>query len=172
MVLWLAGVAAAVDVVRSQPQPADIILTNGKVVTVDDRFSIASAIAIRGERIVAVGSDRDVAAFAGAETRRIDLGGRTVIPGLIDNHMHLLRAGTTWQYEVRLDGVDSRKAALDLLRARAKTTPRGEWIYTLGGWAMEQFADDKTPFTRAELDRALPDHPVFLQASVLPRLSQ
>ena len=165
VVLWLAGVAAAVDVVRSQPQPADIILSNGKVVTVDDRFSIASAIAIRGERIVAVGSDRDVAAFAGAGTRRIDLGGRTVIPGLIDNHMHLLRAGTTWQYEVRLDGVDSRKAALDLLRARAKTTPRGEWIYTLGGWAMEQFADDKTPFTRAELDRALPDHPVFLQAS-------
>ena len=79
--------------------------------------------------------------------------------------MHLLRAGTTWLSEVRLDGVESRKAALDALRARAKTTPRGEWIYTLGGWAMEQFADDKTPFTRAELDRVAPDHPVFLQAS-------
>ena len=103
---WLAGVAALAAMVQAQPQPADIILSNGKVVTVDDRFSIASAIAIRGERIVAVGSDRDVAAFAGAGTRRIDLGGRTVIPGLIDNHMHLLRAGTTWQYEVRLDGVD------------------------------------------------------------------
>jgi predicted amidohydrolase YtcJ len=165
VVLCLAGVAAAVTMVRSQPQPADIILSNGKVVTVNDRFAIASAVAIRGERIVAVGGDRDVAAFAGAGTRRIDLGGRTVIPGLIDNHMHLLRAGTTWQYEVRLDGVESRKAALDLLRARARTTPRGEWIYTLGGWAIEQFADDKAPFTRAELDRAVPDHPVFLQAS-------
>jgi predicted amidohydrolase YtcJ len=165
-IVWcLTGIAAAVVVARSQTQPADIILTNGKVVTVDDRFSIASAVAIRGDRIVAVGSDRDVAALAGTATRRIDLAGRMVIPGLIDNHMHLLRAGTTWQYEVRLDGVESRKLALDRLRDRAKTTPRGEWIYTLGGWAMEQFADDKTPFTRAELDRAVPDHPVFLQAS-------
>src|SRR5688572_29656599 len=165
VLLCLASVAAAVVFARSQVQPADIILSNGKVVTVDGRFSIASAVAIRGERIVAVGSDRDVAALAGAATRRIDLAGRTMIPGLIDNHMHLLRAGTTWQYEVRLDGVESRKAALELLRARAKATPPGEWIYTLGGWAMEQFADDKTPFTRAELDRAVPDHPVFLQAS-------
>ena len=165
VVLWLATVAAAAVIARAQAQPAEIILSNGKVVTVDDRFSIASAVAIRGERIVAVGSDRDVAAFAGPATRRIDLGGRTVIPGLIDNHMHLLRAGTTWQFEVRLDGVESRTVALDLLRARAKTTPRGEWIYTLGGWAMEQFADDQTPFMRAELDRAVPDHPVLLQAS-------
>ena len=163
--LCLAGVVAAGLIAQSQAPSADLILSYGKVVTVDDRFSIASAIAIRGERIVAVGGDRDVAAFAGAGTRRIDLAGRTLIPGLIDNHMHLLRAGTTWQYEVRLDGVESRQAALDRLRARAKTTPRGEWIYTLGGWAMEQFADDKTPFTRAELDRVVPDHPVFLQAS-------
>ena len=66
VVLWLASVAAAVVVARAQVQPADIILSNGKVVTVDDRFSIASALAIRGERIVAVGSDRDVAALAGA----------------------------------------------------------------------------------------------------------
>ena len=163
--LSLAGIAIAVAIVRSQPQPADIVLSNGKVVTVDGAFSIASAVAIRGERIVAVGSDRDVAAFVSAGTRRFDLAGRTVIPGLIDNHMHLLRAGTTWQHEVRLDGVESRNAAIERLRARAKTTPRGEWIYTLGGWAMEQFADDKTPFTRAELDRAVPDHPLFLQAS-------
>jgi predicted amidohydrolase YtcJ len=161
----LAGVVAAVAMLRSQPQPADIILSNGKVVTVDDRFSLASAVAIRGERIVAVGSDRDVAAFAGTGTRRIDLGGHTVIPGLIDNHMHLLRAGTTWQHEVRLDGVESRVEALNRLRARAKTTPTGGWIYTLGGWAIEQFADDQRPFTRAELDRAIPDHPLFLQAS-------
>jgi predicted amidohydrolase YtcJ len=163
--VWLASIAAAVVLAQSPTQPVDIILSNGKVVTVDDRFSIASAIAIRGSRIVAVGGERDVGALAGPRTRRIDLAGRTVIPGLIDNHMHLLRAGTTWQFEVRLDGVESREAALDRLRARARTTPRGEWIYTLGGWAIEQFTDDKTPFTRAELDRAVPDHPLFLQAS-------
>ena len=73
--------------------------------------------------------------------------------------MHLLRAGTTWQREVRLDGVGSRAQALELLRARARATPAGEWIYTLGGWALEQFADDARPFTRDELDRVVPDHP-------------
>ena len=100
-----------------------------------------------------------------ATTRRIDLQGKTVIPGLIDNHMHLLRAGTTWQREVRLDGVGYRKQALDLLAERAKAMPPGEWIYTLGGWTVDQFADDDRPFTREELDRVAPAHPVFLQAS-------
>ena len=165
VLLCLASVAAVVVFARSGSTPADIILSNGKVVTVDGRFSIASAVAIRGERIVAVGSDRDVAALAGAATRRIDLAGKDRRPGLIDNHMHLLRAGTTWQREVRLDGVPSRQQALDLLRARAKSTPPGEWIYTLGGWTVDQFADDEPPFTREELDRAVREHPVFLQAS-------
>jgi predicted amidohydrolase YtcJ len=164
----MAGVfliGGAVAVLAAQRQDADTIFSNGRVVTADERFSIASAVAIRGDRITAVGADRDVAAFAGPATRRIDLGGATVIPGLIDNHLHLLRAGTTWDYEVRWDGIESRRAALELLGARAKTVPPGDWIYTLGGWAMEQFADDRTPFTRDELDRAVPDHPVLLQAS-------
>jgi predicted amidohydrolase YtcJ len=152
-------------VLAGQRREADTILSNGRVITVDERFSIASAVAIRGDRIVAVGADREVDAFAGPETRRIDLKGAPVIPGLIDNHLHLLRAGTTWDYELRWDGIDSRRAALERLRARAKAVPPGEWIYTLGGWAMEQFADDRTPFTREELDRVIPDHPVLLQAS-------
>ena len=155
-------IAATLD---AQPPPADLVLTNGRILTVDARFSTAAAVAIAGGRIARVGSDADVAALAGPRTRRIDLSGRTVIPGLIDNHMHLLRAGTTWQYEVRLDGVDSRKQALEMLRARAKATPAGEWIYTLGGWDVAQFADDKRPFTRAELDDIAPEHPVLLQAS-------
>ena len=90
-----------------------------------------------------------------------------MIPGLIDNHMHLLRYGTTWKYEVRWDGVETRKEALELLRARTQTVKPGDWIYILGGWALEQFADDAKPFTREELDRVAPNHPVFLQASYL-----
>ena len=156
-------VAAAVAL-AAQQAPPDTILTNGKIVTVDERFSIAGAVAVTGSRISAVGSTRDIEALAGPRTRRIDLGGRTVVPGLIDNHMHLMRAGTTWQYEVRWDGIASRADAVRMLRERTKAVPPGEWIYTLGGWAMEQF-DDKTPFTRAELDRIAPDHPVLLQAS-------
>jgi predicted amidohydrolase YtcJ len=156
---------AATVLAGAQAPPADLILTNGRIVTVDDTFAIASAVAIRGERIAAVGATAAIEALAGPATRRIDLRGQTVIPGLIDNHMHLLRAGTTWQYEVRWDGIGSRREALDRLRARVEATPRGEWIYILGGWAIEQFADDPAPFTRVELDRVAPDHPVLLQAS-------
>src|SRR5687767_8532894 len=160
-VAWLA----AQEPPPTRASGADLILTNGKVVTVDDRFSIAQAVAIEGDRIVRVGSNSEILRMSSPSTRRIDLRGRTVIPGLIDNHMHLVRAGTTWQREVRLDGVGSRARALERLRARARTVPPGEWIYTLGGWALEQFADDARPFTRDELDRAVPDHPLVLQAS-------
>ena len=161
----LVVLAATSLFLSAQEPPADLILSNGKIITVDDRFTVAQAMAIRGERIVRVGTTEDVARLAGPATRRMDLAGRAVIPGLIDNHMHLLRAGTTWQWEVRLDGVGSRAQALDLLRARGRATPPGEWIYTLGGWALEQFADDRRPFTRDELDRVAPRHPLLLQAS-------
>src|SRR5207237_1577140 len=128
-------VAAAIFAVQ-QTAP-DLVLSNGKIITVDERFSIAQAVAIKGDRIVAVGSNAEVAALAGTNTRRIDLRGRAVIPGLIDNHMHLLRAGSTWKWEVRWDGIGSRKTALDMLRARVKAASRGEWVYNLGGWAID-----------------------------------
>jgi hypothetical protein len=162
----LAGRSADADRPgAASPASADLILTNGKIITVDERFTIAQAVAISGDTIVAVGTNQDVARLAGPATRRIDLRGRAVLPGLIDNHMHLLRYGTTWQYEVRWDGVESRKEALELLRARTQTVKPGQWIYNLGGWAIEQFADDSKAFTREELDRVAPNHPVFLQAS-------
>jgi predicted amidohydrolase YtcJ len=161
---YVLRVGAAAAPVAQQRTP-DTILTNGKIVTVNERFSIAQAVAIAEGRITAVGTSKDVDALGGPTTRRIDLQGKTVIPGLIDNHLHLLRAGTTWQREVRLDGVGYRKQALDLLRQRAMASPPGEWIYTLGGWTFDQFADDPRPFTPAELDRVAPANPVFLQAS-------
>ena len=152
--------------------PADVIIANGKIITVDERFTIAQAVAVRGDRIVAVGSDAEIAKLAGPATRRIDLRGRAVIPGLIDNHMHLLRAGTTWQWEVRWDGVGTRAAALEKLRARAKAVAPGEWVYNLGGWAIEQFADDSKPFTREELDKVAPNNPGSAAGVVLRGLSQ
>ena len=104
---------------------SDLILTNGKIITVDERFSIAQAVAIRGDRIVATGTNQEIAQTAGPNTRRIDLKGKAVIPGLIDNHMHLLRAAATWTKEVRWDGVDSRKQAVEMLRARVKAARSG-----------------------------------------------
>ena len=166
----LAAAAVAVLVgagviLAAQQRSPDLIFTNGKVITVDDKFTIAQAVAITGDRFSAVGTNQQITQLAGASTRRIDLHGRSVVPGLIDNHMHLLRGGTTWTNEVRLDGVDSRKQALDLFAARAKAIPAGEWVYNIGGWSVDQFADSRAKFTREELDRLLPNHPVALQES-------
>jgi predicted amidohydrolase YtcJ len=143
----------------------DVVLVNGKIVTVDDRFSIAQAVAVSGERITAVGTTADISKLAGPSTRRIDLRGRTVIPGLIDNHIHLLRAASTWAKELRFDGVESRKQAVEMLRARVKTSGPSDWVYNIGGWTHQQFADDPREFTRAELDQIAPDRPVSLQES-------
>src|SRR5262245_25830111 len=98
----------------------DLVFTNGKIVTVDERFTIAQAVAVKDDRIVAVGSNQEIGKLAGPNTRTIDLRGRTAIPGLIDNHLHLLRAGNTWELELRWDGVYSRKQAIEMLRERAK----------------------------------------------------
>ena len=160
-----SALVARTSYLAGQAAPLDVLLVNGRIITVDTQFTVAQALGIRGDRIAAVGTDASVSRLAGPTTRRVDLGGRAVIPGLIDNHMHLLRAGTTWQWEVRLDGVGSRARALDLLRARANVTLPGEWIYTLGGWTLEQFADDPRPFTREELDQVAPRNPLLLQAS-------
>src|SRR2546421_10288418 len=131
----VAFLLCAAATVRGQQSSADLILTNGKIITVDERFAIAQAVAIKGDRVVAVGTNQQIAQMAGPATRRVDLRGRSVVPGLIDNHMHLLRAGTTWTHEVRLDGVQSRKQALDMFVARAKAIPSGDWVYTIGGGA-------------------------------------
>ena len=143
-------------------QPADTILVNGKIVTVDDRFTIAEALAIRGGRIVAVGSAADVERLKGPQTRTLDLNRRTVIPGLIDNHAHWVRAAE--HDELRFDGVTSRQEALRLLAERVRVTPAGHWIAVLGGWSEEQFTDEPRGFPRDELDRIAPNHPVAIQA--------
>jgi predicted amidohydrolase YtcJ len=161
----VAGVLLGGAIALAQTTPPDLILTNGKVITVDERFTIAQAVAVKGDRIVAVGTSQAISQMAGSATRRIDLRGRSVIPGLIDNHMHLLRAATTWPLELRWDGVYTRKQALEQLRARARTVGAGQWIFNFGGWATAQFTDDAKPFTREELDRVAPDNPVALQES-------
>lgn len=159
----LALVAAAI--LAAQTPAPDLVLLNGKIITVDERFSVAQAVAIQGDRFIAVGSTPQIAALAGPSTRRIDLHGRAVVPGFIDNHMHLLRAAATWTKEVRLDGIYSRKVAVEKLRARIKATAPGEWVYNIGGWTHHQFTDDPRPFTREELDALAPDNPVALQES-------
>ena len=159
----IAAIASTAILVRAQQAtPADVVLTNGKIITVDDRFSIAQAVAIRGDRIVAVGTNQQITALAGPSTRRIDLRGKAVTPGLIDNHAHFQEEGAYWTIELRLDGVESRKEALELLRAKARQRGPGQWVYNLGGWSPDQFTDNKKPFTREELDQYSRDNPLYM----------
>src|SRR5690349_814445 len=134
------GLVAAALARPATAQIADVILDNGKIVTVDDRFTIAEAIAIRGQRIIGVGRTSELSKFKGPQTQVIDLSGRTVIPGLIDNHAHWIRAAE--HNELRWDGVTARARALQLLENRVREAPPSEWIAVLGGWSEEQFTDE------------------------------
>ena len=140
----------------------DTILLNGKIITVDDRFTIAQALAISNQRIVATGSSADLRKLADVNTKVIDLKGRTVIPGLIDNHSHWIRAAE--HDELRFDGVTTRAQALQHLAARVRTAKPGAWVTVLGGWSEEQFTDDARGFPLAELDTIAPDTPLALQS--------
>jgi len=144
---------------------ADTIITNGKILTVDAEFRIVEALAIDDGRIIVAGPAAEVAAYAGPDSRLIDVAGATVIPGLIDNHFHFTRAVERWHRQARLDGIDSRREALAILAAKANAMPAGEWIFVQGGWTPHQFADEPGGFTLDELDRVAPENPLFLQQS-------
>jgi len=143
-------------------QDSDTILINGKILTVDDRFSVREALAIREDQIVALGNTADVRKTAGSKTRVIDLQGRTVIPGLIDSHMHAIRAGLTFTSEVNWVGVTSLSEALERIRRHAAATKPGAWIIVGGGWTANQFKERRRP-TQAELEAAAPNNPVYVQ---------
>jgi predicted amidohydrolase YtcJ len=144
---------------------ADTVIVGGKVVTVDPSFTLAEGLAIDDGRIVAVGTSSEVRRYVGPATRVLDVGGATVIPGLIDNHFHFARAVQRWHLQARLDGVDSRAAALEMLAAKAAASAPGQWVMVQGGWSPQQFADRPGGFTLEELDRAAPNNPLFVQQS-------
>ncbi len=142
-------------------QTADLILHNGKIATQDDRRSVVEAAAIRDGKFLAVGSDREVMRFSDHGTKLIDLNKRTVIPGLNDSHLHIIRGGLTYNLELRWDGVPSLADGLRMLRVQAQRTPPGQWVRVVGGWTEFQFAERRMP-TLDELNRAAPDTPVFV----------
>jgi predicted amidohydrolase YtcJ len=156
----LAGLLLAMFAGAAQAQPADTILVDGKIVVFD--AAPAEALAVRDGRIAAVGRSAEIRALAGPATQVIDLAGRTVIPGLIDSHIHAIRAGLTYVSEVHWIGARSIAEALDRLRAAAQSTPKGSWLVVAGGWIEEQFAEGRRP-TQAEVAAAAGDHPVYVQ---------
>ena len=149
----LAGAAIA--------QNADMILVNGKIVTQDEKSSIAAALAIENGNITAVGTDDAIKQLAGPNTVKVDLGGRTVIPGLIDSHMHGIRSALTYSIETDWSDVSSLDEGLKIISDAARAKP-GAWIVVAGGWHEGQIKEQRGP-TSAELARAAPDSPVYVQ---------
>ncbi|ALI03754.1 imidazolonepropionase [Pseudomonas sp. FW306-02-F02-AA] len=141
--------------------PADLILFNGRMHTVDRDKPLASAVAIKDGRFITVGNDTDVMPLRGASTQVIDLQKRTVIPGLNDSHLHLIRGGLNYNLELRWEGVPSLVDALRLLKDQADRTPAPQWVRVVGGWTEFQFAEKRLP-TIEELNKAAPDTPVFV----------
>jgi len=146
----------------SAPSFADWILLNGKIVTLDGSSAVKEAVAVKEGVIVAVGTDGEMRRWNGPQTREINLGGRTVIPGLIDSHIHATVAGLNWDSELHWQSLRTLAAGLKEIAAAAQVKPAGTWIVVAGGWMPTQFAERRLP-TRAELDGAAPGHPVYLQ---------
>jgi len=140
---------------------ADLILTNGKIATMAREGEFVQAVAVKDGKVLAAGSNAEVLKLKTPTTQLIDAGGRTVIPGLNDSHLHVIREGLNYNMELRWDGVTSLKRALQMLKEQAARTPEGEWVKVVGGWNEYQFEEKRLP-TLEEINAAVPDRPVFI----------
>lgn len=140
---------------------ADLVIYNARIYTQDLSKPTVSAVAIKDGKFIATGSDIDVLKYAIKATKKIDAGGRIVIPGLNDNHIHIIRGGRFYNLELRWDGVPTLKRAMEMLKEQAARTPDGQWVRVVGGWNEYQFEEKRLP-TLDEINKAVPDKPVFI----------
>lgn len=139
----------------------DLVIHNARISTMERQGAEVEAIAITGDRVHATGTNAEMLALANASTGVIDAGGRRVIPGLYDSHLHLIRGGLNYNLELRWDGVPSLADAMRLLRAQVARTPAGQWVRVVGGFSELQFVERRLP-TLDELNAAAPETPVFI----------
>jgi len=145
----------------AQPAAAELILHNARITTLDPAAPEVATVAIADGVFVAVGAEADVMPWRGPQTRVIDGGGRRVIPGLIDSHLHIIRGGLNYNMELRWDGVPSLADGMRMLKEQAQRTSPPQWVRVVGGFTEHQFAEKRLP-TLAELNEAAPDTPVFI----------
>jgi hypothetical protein len=156
----LSAIGGCAGAMRAEG-PADILIINGRIATLNPRQPSADAIAIKGDRIIGVGSEADLAYLKSESTKVIDAGRRTLIPGLIDAHTHFIRGGLTYTNEVRWDGVPSLAEGLRRVREQARRTPAPHWVQVIGGWTWAQFAEKRMP-TLEEINAAAGDTPCMV----------
>ena len=131
----VAAVLGCTAAMAQQPQwPADLIVTNAKVVTIDAQRPQATSFGMKEGKFVAVGDDADMVPHRGEKTRVIDARGHTIIPGLNDSHAHVVRGGRFYNLEPRWDGVDALARGLAMIREQAERTPKGQWVRVIGGY--------------------------------------
>ncbi|WP_373987532.1 amidohydrolase [Duganella sp. BuS-21] len=157
----LAYAAAIACAFTANAHATDLIITNGKVATMTKEGAYVQALAIKDGKIEAVGSNAQILKLKSSSTQVIDAAGKTVIPGLNDSHLHVIRQGLNYNAELRWDGVTSLKKALQMLKEQAARTPDGAWVKVVGGWNEFQFEEKRLP-TLDEINEAVPDKPVFL----------
>ena len=141
---------------------ADRLFVNGSFITLEPSLPRASAMLVREGRIAAIGESVALRAAASAQTVVIDLQGRTVIPGLVDSHIHAIRAGLSYATEVHWTGAATIPEALQRLRNAAGALPSGGWLIVAGGWTELQFAERRRP-TQEEVEAAAPEHRTYIQ---------
>jgi predicted amidohydrolase YtcJ len=142
-------------------QRADLIFINAKIYTMAESGEVVQSLAITSNKISALGSNAQVMKTKSKNTRIIDAGGKTIIPGLFDSHLHVIRGGRFYNSELRWDGVKTLKRALEMLAEQAKRTPKGQWVRVVGGWNEYQFEEKRLP-TLAEINEATGDVPTFI----------
>lgn len=146
------------------PFYADLVLLNGKIITVDSEYTIAEAVAVQGEKIARVGSSQEIKAWIGSETNIIDLEGNTVCPGFIDTHIHFSGGvAELYQADIRTPPLKSINEILKVVEDKAKVTPKGNWILAAGSFSADFYIEEKRYPTKWEVDEVAPDHLVVLR---------
>src|SRR6218665_1119574 len=143
-------------------QKADLIVYNGKIATMDQNGKFVEAIAVKNGIILDTGSSETLLSnYKDSATQVLDAKGKTIIPGLNDSHIHVIREGLNYNSELRWDGVKTLKRAMEMIKEQEERSPPGVWIKVIGGWNEFQFAEKRQP-TIEEINEAVPDKPVFI----------
>jgi predicted amidohydrolase YtcJ len=142
-------------------QNATLIIQNANIITLDDQQPAAQAVAISNDKIIAVGNNAEILKYKTATTKVVDAKGRTLIPGLFDSHLHVIRGGRFYNTELRWEGVKTLSRALTMLKEQAARTPKGQWVRVVGGWNEFQFAEKRLP-TLKEINDATGGIPTFI----------